>query len=175
MKLTIKQTLFSFVNPFKIYDEHGNLLYKVKSKCNLKRCMYVYDLNENCVAKIEEEPLKFLPKYKGYIDGNCIGELKREGKFFRKGFIVSDKDWHILSEKFKFNYKVIKNNQTIIDMKKNKTFGSDTFHLNISDEEEFLTAVLAILGIIDIVLQELATLILTIVIINMLVFSVIYF
>ena len=83
MQLLFKQRLFSWFDSYDIYDESGNTVYTVKGKLSWGHLLEIYDRFDNHIGTVQERVLTFLPKFLMYINGQEIGEIRKELTFFK--------------------------------------------------------------------------------------------
>lgn len=132
-KFRIKGKVFSVTRKKKIFDENGNLLYRVKNKfwhLPYSRKAFIYDENGTKVAQIVA---KYAFKKKFYIEG-YKDQISITGNFFG------------------YNYSICQNGDVIGTLNKKVISLTDTYTLDIPNEEDapFMVAlVIAIDNIID--------------------------
>jgi uncharacterized protein YxjI len=81
MRLLFKQRIFSWLDSYDIYDEHGNVIYIIKGKLSFGHCLYVYDVHDNHIATLKEEIITLLPRFQMFIHDQYIGQIKKEFTF----------------------------------------------------------------------------------------------
>ena len=60
MRMLFKQKPFSWLDCYDIFDESGNILYKVKGKLSWGHCFCIFDADGNGVGGVREKMLQFL-------------------------------------------------------------------------------------------------------------------
>ena len=88
MQLLFKQRLFSWFDSYDIYDESGNTVYTVKGKLSWGHLLEIYDRFDNHIGTVQERVLTFLPKFLMYINGQEIGEIRKELTFLKPKFTL---------------------------------------------------------------------------------------
>lgn len=70
MRLLIKQKVFSWTDPYDVYDEEGNVKYFVKAELlSLGHQLHVYDAHRNEIGIVKEKRFSLLPVFYIKVDG----------------------------------------------------------------------------------------------------------
>lgn len=147
MVLVQKQKIFSWFDSYDIYDENGNVVFKVRGKLAWGHKLEIYDANENYLGMVLEKVISFLAKYRFFIGENEIGCLSRKFTFLKPKFELDCNGWIIEGNFFELNYKVTSGNNLIMICDKKLFSFKDTYRLNITNEENALLCLMIALSI----------------------------
>ena len=93
MKLYIKQRVISFLDSYDVYADNFNKKYTVKAEMQdffkLGAHLHVYDLFGKEKGVIRQKPFQFLPTYEIEVDGQKLGEIKKQFNLLKKNFDVN--------------------------------------------------------------------------------------
>ncbi|MCF6462229.1 LURP-one-related/scramblase family protein [Clostridium sp. Cult1] len=150
MRYIIKEKIFTFADRFNIEDEHGYPQYEVVGKIfSLGNKLNIYDLNGRELIYIEQQLLRFLPEYHIYRDGSLIGKIKKEFTFFKPKFYIESSygDLTIDGDVFHHDFNILKNGQPVAWINKKWISFSDTYSVDILDEEDqpFILSIVIVL------------------------------
>lgn len=150
MRYLIKEKIFTFADRFRIEDENGYPKYEVVGKIlSIGNKLNIYDMSGRELIYIEEKVFRFLPEYMVYREGNLIGRIKKELTFLRPKFNIESSygDFAIEGDVFQHNFNILKNGKTIAWISKEWISLSDTYSVNILDEEDhpFILAIVIVL------------------------------
>ena len=73
MKLRFKQRAFSWLDSYDVYDETGNIYFKVNGQMALSHAFNIYDKNGGFVGSVKQTVFSLLPTF--YIYDNRGNEL----------------------------------------------------------------------------------------------------
>jgi uncharacterized protein YxjI len=151
MTLYIKQKVFSFNDKFTVKDADGVDKYRVEGEIfTIGRKLHVYDNSEREAIFIKERLTFFMPVFEIYIDGNLVGEVKREFTFFHPRYTVTLTDGRSINVDGDFwdhDYSVTEGTRTLMSVSKEYFTWGDSYALNVfsaADEKLGLAIVLAI-------------------------------
>ncbi len=147
MKLFFQQKFFSFLDAYDIYDESGAVIFSVKSEFTFGRLLKIYDANQKHVASLEKVVFSFPTTFKILIDSICIGEIKKEFTFFKPKFTLSVKGWTVDGDFLGWDYKIYNNGTPIASIQKELLRLTDTYTIDVYDDENILYALLIVLTI----------------------------
>ncbi|WP_066826383.1 LURP-one-related/scramblase family protein [Clostridium tepidiprofundi] len=156
MRYQIREKIFSFGDDFTIKDEFGNDVFIVKGKVfSLGDKLGIYDMNGSEVVYIEQKLFKFLPEYNIYLYDEHAARVKKEFTFFRPRFNIESNmgDYVIEGDVFSLNFEILKNGVPIAIVSKKFFSFSDTYGVDISDNENH-AFILALVIVIDQVLHD---------------------
>jgi uncharacterized protein YxjI len=148
MRLLFKQRIFSWLDSYDIYDEHGNVIYIIKGKLSFGHCLYVYDVHDNHIATLKEEVFTLLPRFQMFIHDQYIGQIKKEFTFFKPSFILECNGWKVKGEIFEWDYQIYdRNNYMIASVSKEFLHLSDTYTIDVYNPNDALYCLLIVLAI----------------------------
>ena len=150
MRYLIKEKIFTFADRFRIEDDEGYPQYEVVGKIlSLGNKLHIYDMNEKELVYIEEKIFRFLPEYTIYREDNIIGKIKKELTFFIPKFRIESSygQFTIEGDVFHHSFNILKNGKPIAWISKKWISLSDTYSVDIVDEEDhpFILSIVIIL------------------------------
>jgi uncharacterized protein YxjI len=150
MRYLIKEKIFTFADRFRIEDEQGYPQYEVVGEMlSIGNKLNIYDMDGRKVIYIEEKVFRFLPEYLIYKEGNILGRIKKELTFFKPKFNIQSTygDFSIEGDVFQHNFNILKNGKSIAWISKKWISLSDTYSVDILDEEDqpFILSIVIIL------------------------------
>lgn len=156
MKYLIREKVFSFSDRFTIKDENNNPQYEVVGKIlSIGNKLDIYNMQGNKVLYIEQKVLRFLPEYILYKDGNIVGRINKELTLFKPRFKIESQfgKFSIDGDVFKHNFNILNNGRPIAWINKRWVSLSDTYSVDISDEED-QAFILAMVIVLDQILYD---------------------
>lgn len=157
MTLYIKQKVFSWADRFTVKDVDGTDRYSVEGEVfTFGKKLHVYDNSEREVIFIKERLTFFTPTFEIYIDGNLVGEVKREFTFFHPRYTVTLTDGRSIGVEGDFwdhDYSVTEGTGTLMTVSKEFFTWGDSYALNVYNGEDEKLG-LAIVLTIDCVLAQ---------------------
>ena len=155
MKLIIRQKRFTFKDRFRIEDQDGNDRYEVTGELiEASKKLHIKDMDGNEVAMIKEKMISFRPKFYLYINDELVGEIVKEYTFFKARYHITGLDWKIKGDIQKLNYEIIEDDRKIAEVRKKFFAMSDTYLLEIDDDNNEIADLAAVLAIDYIVEKE---------------------
>ena len=148
MQLLFKQRLFSWFDSYDIYDESGNTVYTVKGKLSWGHLLEIYDRFDNHIGTVQERVLTFLPKFLMYINGQEIGEIRKELTFLKPKFTLDCNGWTVDGDWLEWDYQVVTRSGAVIMQTSKKPFQwADTYVIDIVRQEDALLSLMIVLAI----------------------------
>ena len=151
MRYIIKEKVFTFADRFNIEDQYGSPQFEVVGKIfSLGNKLNIYDLNGKELIYIEQKVFRFLPEYDIYREGNLIGKIKKEFTFFKPKFYIESTYGNLTidGDVFHHNFNILRDGKPIAWINKKWISFSDTYSVDISDEED-QSFVLSIVIVLD--------------------------
>ncbi|HSH35224.1 LURP-one-related/scramblase family protein [Schnuerera sp.] len=150
MRYIIKEKIFTFADRFNIEDENGYPQYEVVGKIfSLGNKLRIYDLNGQELIYIEQEVFRFLPEYNIYKEESLIGKIKKEFTFFKPKFQIESSygNFTVEGDVFHHDFNILKNGNPIAWINKKWVSFSDTYSVDILDEEDqpFILSIIIVL------------------------------
>ena len=150
MKFYVREKVFSFGDNFTIKDINGYDAYKVVGKVfSFGNKLRLYTMDDRELAYIEQKLFKFLPEYYIYMDNSVEAVIKKEFSFFKPKLRIESRfgNFEVEGSIFAYNFTVYKNGMAVADINKKAFAFSDTYEVDISDNESYpfiLSLVIAI-------------------------------
>lgn len=150
MRYLIKEKIFSFADRFRIEDEQGYPRYEVVGKIlSLGNKLNIYDMNGIELIYIEQKIFRFLPEYLIFKEDNLVAKVKKELTFFKPKFIIESSygNYSIEGDVFHHNFNILSNGKAIAWISKKWVSLSDTYSVEILDEEDqaFILSIVIVL------------------------------
>lgn len=140
--------MFSWFDSYDIYDEEGQVAYTVKGKLWWGHKLNIYDKNGNLAGVVQEEILRFLPRFTLIQDGKEIGYIKKEFTFLKPVFSLSCRDWTVKGDCLEWNYEVRDGqNELIMTAGKRVLSWTDTYVIEYGKRENELLSLMIVLAI----------------------------
>lgn len=157
MKYQVKEKLFSFADDFTIKNEYGEDKFKVRGKfLSIGHKLNLEDLNGNTLYYIEQKVLRLLPEYYIYnSNGNQIAKVKKQFTFFKPKYnIESNYGYYELNGNvFDHDFELIKNNSACAIISKRWFSFSDTYGIDVSDNEDH-AFILSLIIVLDKIMDD---------------------
>lgn len=147
MKLLFKQRFFSWLDSYDVYNENNEIVYRVEGKLSFGHELHILNDQHEKIGIIKERIMTFLPCFVMYVNNQEIGMIQKEFSFFRPRYHLSCNDWTIEGDIFEFNYEVRDHNVRIMSVEKAIFNFTDTYVLDIPDEQNQLVCLMIILAI----------------------------
>lgn len=148
MKMLFKQRMFSWLCSYDIFDESGEVLYKVKGQLSWGHCFKIFDRNDNCVGMVKQRLLTFMPKFEIYMDDTYMGCISREFAFFKPKYNIECKDWQVEGDFFEWDYDITDSRrETVATVSKQLFNWTDTYSIEVYNPADALVALMLVLAI----------------------------
>lgn len=156
MKLYMKQKVFSLKQDFDIVDEHQKAVYTVEGKLMaIRRQLKIHDSQTGEeLAMVKQELVAFTPTMHIYYKDERIATIRKKITFFRPSYVIDVLGWQIEGDYFAHDYNVLNQQGDIIaDISKQFFSWSDTFELNIKEDDIDPVVVVAVVLAIDLAMD----------------------
>ena len=148
MRLLFKQRMFTWFDSYDIYDDAGHTIYTVEGKLSWGHRLVIYNAMREEIGEIREEVFTFLPRFRMYMNGSCIGFIEREFTFFKPKYHLSCNDWKIEGNFMAWDYDVISEQDgCIMHASKEICHLTDTYVLDIRQDGHALLSLMIVLAI----------------------------
>ena len=144
MKLIFKQKFLSWFDSYDIYDELGNVYFKVKGQLSIGHQFKIYDANNNEIGKIQQKIFTILPKYEIYVNNNKLGEIKKEISLLVPKFTLNFGDYNVKGDFLEWEYTINKGSQKIASISKKLFKLVDTYEIDVIDEYALIALMIVI-------------------------------
>lgn len=148
MKMLLKQRFFSWLDSYDIYDEEGKALFRVQGKMGLGHCLLVMDERGEHVGTLKEKVFHFLPRFEIYRNDCLVGSVQKEFSFLTPKFHVDFNGWSIEGNFWEWDYTIVDGGgRTIATITKEMIHWTDTYVIDVREEEHALFALMLVLAI----------------------------
>lgn len=150
MRLYIKQKVITWRDTFHVYDENGDVVFKVKGELiSIGHKLHLYDAKGVEKLEIKEKLIKLLPAYKiEVVDGEHY-ELVKKITLLESQYKLKDLDWVIDGGILEHNYEIKKKRKTIASVHQKWLSIGDSYCIEILDEDVDPAIVVAVMIAID--------------------------
>lgn len=148
MKLLFKQRVFSWFDSYDIYDEFGNVVFRVKGQLSWGHCLKIYDEAGNKLGKVKEKVLAFLPKFELYVGAQHIGCIRKKITLLKPKFQIGFNGWSVKGNWMEWDY-IIRGprGEAVAVISKQLLHFTDTYVIELADEQDALEALMVVLAI----------------------------
>lgn len=156
MRFQVKQKIFSFGDKFTIKDENMKDFFQVNGKVfSLGDKLTILDMMGNELFYIEQKLFRLFAEYTIYKLDCPVATIKQKFSLFGSKFdIISDYgSYTIVGRPLNYNFEVYNNNKLIATVSKQFFSLSDTYGVDIDDQEDY-GFILGLVIIIDQVVHD---------------------
>lgn len=149
MELRFKQRLFSWLDSYDVYDEHGDVAYTVQGKLALGHRLHIHDAGGEHVATLKEVLLTlFKPKFELYEGEEHVGTITKEITLFKPKFTLDCNGWQVTGSFWEWDYSIVDaGGRTVAVINKELWNFTDTYALHIADPADALRVLMVVLAI----------------------------
>ena len=148
MKLTFKQKFFSWFDSYNIFDEQGDVYFRVDGKLAFGHSFDIFDKEGKRIASLKQEIFRFLPHYKMYIDDEYVGEIVKEFSFFTHRFSLDYESWTVKGNFLGWDYDIFdRNGDNIAHISKQLFNFTDTYEIEVNEKKNALVALMITISI----------------------------
>ena len=148
MKLFIKQRAFSWFDNYKIFDEEGNPIYRIRGELSWGHCLRMYDTDDNEVCMVREKADTLLPKFEMYIGGTYIGCISKEPDVAKNVYTIDFNGWRIESDLMENDFQIYNGiGYQIASMTKEVLNPADTYRIKITSPQDELYVLMLMVAI----------------------------
>lgn len=148
MKLFIKQRAFSWFDNYKIFDEDGNPIYRIRGELSWGHCLRMYDNDEKEVCMVREKADTLLPKFEMYIGGTYIGCISKEPDVAKNVYTIDFNGWRIESDLMENDFQIYNGTgYQIASMTKEVLNPADTYRIKITSPQDELYVLMLMVAI----------------------------
>jgi len=148
MKLFIKQRAFSWFDNYKIFDEDGNPIYRIRGELSWGHCLRMYDTDDSEVCMVREKPDTLLPKFEMYIGGTYIGCISKEPDVAKNVYTIDFNGWRIESDLMENDFQIYNGTgYQIASMTKEVLNPADTYRIKITSPQDELYVLMLMVAI----------------------------
>lgn len=148
MKLILKEKLLSILDSFNVYDESGDIYFKVKGKVALSHKQVIYDGKGREVGMVKEKIIDILPNFLLYKDGEKVGQCRKKLTVIRPKFEIDFNGWDIQGNWLEWDYAIVdESGRDVAVISKKLIRLTDTYVIDVKDEADALDALMVVLAI----------------------------
>ena len=148
MKLILKEKMLSILDSFNVYDEKDDIYFKVKGKVALTHKQAIYDAKGRELGIVKEKIIDILPTFNLYKDGEKVGECKKKLTLIKPKFEIDFNGWDVKGDWLEWDYSIIdKAGKTVAVISKKLLRLTDTYVIDVKDEDDALDALMVVLAI----------------------------
>ena len=148
MKLILKQRILTWFDSFNIYDESGDIYYKVKGKLAWGHKLVIYDAAGNEVGMVREKIVDILPHFNLFKDGRKVGTISKKLTLIRPKFKIDFNGWNVNGDWMAWDYSIRdRRGREVAAIYKKLLRLVDTYVIDVADEADALDALMVVLAI----------------------------
>jgi uncharacterized protein YxjI len=149
MKLLLKQKMFSLFDSFDIYDEDGNVAYKVKGQLAIGHKLKIYNPHGDEVGQVNQKLIAITPTFEMYEKGKKVGTLKKKlFKLFGSAYSIESLGWTAKGNFTEWNYKIEDSNGNLVaTIGKQLLSLTDTYVLDVVHPQHGLYVLMFVIAI----------------------------
>ena len=134
MKLMFKQRFFSWLDSYDVFDESGNVYFKIDGKLAFGHAFNIYDKNGVLVGILKEKLFVFGNVFEMY-DGHerYIGSIKKNFTLFTPSFTLDYRNLEVTGDWLEWDYSITKSGNVIARINKVLFNFTDTYEINVSE------------------------------------------
>ncbi len=156
MRFQVKEKVFSFGDDFTIKDASGDDHFIVKGKVfSFGDKLHLYNMVGQELYYIEQKLLRMLPEYTIFSQGKPVAMVKKKIAFFGSKFVIESEYGHydIEGQPFNYSFDIMKNGGVVATVSKKFFSFSDTYGVDISDQEDY-GFLMALVIVIDQIIHD---------------------
>ena len=149
MKLLFKQRFFSWLDSYDIFDEQGNVVFKVEGKLSWGHKLHILDVTGQHIATVKEVVWTFLkPKFEVYLGDELLGTITKEFTFFKPKFTIDFNQWSVDGSFWEWDYSIRDGQGNAVAVVSKELWNwTDTYSIDVADPADALGALLVTLAI----------------------------
>ena len=151
MRFQVRQRVFSIGDKFTIRDQDENDYFQVHGKVfSLGNKLSFQDMNGNELYYIEQKLLRIMAEYSISSHGNIAAICKQRFTFLGSKFDISSQfgQYAVDGKPLNYNYTITKNGYIVATIDKKFFSLTDTYGVEINDEEDY-ALILCLVIVID--------------------------
>ncbi len=151
MRFQVRQRVFSLGDSFTIRDQDDNDYFQVVGRVlSLGNKLSLQDMNGTELYFIEQKLLKLFAEYSILEHGQAVATCKQRFAFLGSKFDITSKygNYAVDGRPMNYNYSITKNGRTVATIDKQFFSFSDTYGVEIVDDEDF-AFILCLVIVID--------------------------
>ncbi len=148
MILAFKQKMMSIAGKYEIYDEEGQIAYKIQGRVRVPKQYEIYNTQGEKIAYLKSKYFDILPQFRLFINEQEVGRVKRKFSFFSQKFQVDCNDWRVEGDVIGYNYSIVDANNSLVATLERKLWQlTDQYVIDIVDPKDALLVLMIVLAI----------------------------
>lgn len=148
MKLYFKQRFLSWFDSYDIYNENGEVEFRVEGELSCGHLLKIYDYYDNHVSTIKERIITLLPAYEIYKNDELEGLIRREFFFFKPYYMIEYRDWEVEGDILGWEYSIVdRHNHEVASLSKEVFNLTDTYVIDVKEDDDALDVLMVVLAI----------------------------
>lgn len=147
--MLFKQRLFSWFDSYDVFNEQGEVLYKVKGQLSWGHRLNVYDPEGNYLGTVKEKILRLTPTFEIYLGQQYAGSIRR--RFFtllHARYDIDFNGWSAVGNFFEWDYKIENDDGTVAATVSKQLFRwTDTYAIEVANPSDALCALMFVIAI----------------------------
>ena len=147
MRLIFKQRMFSWLDSYDVYDERGNVYFRVKGKLSFGHCLEIYDSEGRSCGTVKEVLFTFLPRFEIYAGGEFIGSISRRLSLWRSKYDIDFLGWQVTGDIWDWDYQIRDSRGNVRALIYKQIFHfTDTYVLDVVDTKDVLYVLMFVIA-----------------------------
>lgn len=148
MKLRFKQRFFSWLDSYDVYNENGEVVFRVEGQIAFGHCLHIIDQLGNHIATVKQEILTFMPRFDLYLGENYLGSIKKEFSFLVPRYDIAFKNWYVEGDFLEWDYTIYDGVGNPIGTVNKELFNfTDTYSIDYSSADNGIYLLMLVLAI----------------------------
>lgn len=148
MKLLIKEKKLSWFGRYNVYDEAGEVAYRIVGQPSLTNCLRIYDDYGNEVGKIVKGMFELLSKYEIFIHGQSMGYISKKFTFFKPSYSLDIKGLKVKGDVLQLNFDIYDYDYKCIATISRKFISwTDTYVMDVLNPDDALIVLMIVVAI----------------------------
>lgn len=148
MKMLFKQRMLSLLDSYDIYDEYGNVLYRVEGKFSWGHRAVIHTPDGQAVGEVVQKILTFLPKFEIYNHGQYRGCIRKEFTFLHPKYFFDCNGWRAEGSVLEWDYRIFDTSGRVVaQINKELLHWTDTYSIEVANPEDALEVLMFVLAI----------------------------
>ena len=149
MKLYFKQKIFSWLDSYDVYDESGNVYFKVRGKIAWGHKLAIYDADGDEVGIVKEKIIDLMPHFDFYMGSTKVGSLRKKITLLKPKFAIDfgGRKWDVDGNWWEWDYFIKEGREKIAAIYKRIFRLTDNYVIEVRDPADALGALMVVIAI----------------------------
>lgn len=148
MKLVFKQKFVSIAGKYEVFDEEGQVAYKIQGRIRVPKRYDIYNAQGEEVGRLKSKVWDIMPQFRLFMDGVEVGRVKKKFRLFSQAFGLNCNDWKIDGNVVGWSYSIVDGeNNLIASMHKELLHMTDYYVIDVQDPKDALLVLMIVLAI----------------------------